>query len=82
MHRSLAELKSRAPYAVTRPRFARSTGTVTCRCALASASTRGPDGIKPCPWSGLYLCAECAYDEGIRAEDRYYEKLEEEDAGE
>ena len=36
------------------------------------------DGVKACPWSGLTLCAECAYDEGIQAEDRYLDALEKE----
>lgn len=34
------------------------------------------DGAKPCPFSGMMLCAECAYDEGIRAEDRHLDALQ------
>lgn len=29
------------------------------------------DNAKACPWSGLMLCGECAYDEGIQAEERF-----------
>jgi hypothetical protein len=34
------------------------------------------EDAKQCQWSGLFLCGECAYDEGIQAEDRYLELLE------
>lgn len=36
------------------------------------------EDVKACPWSGLFLCSECAYDEGIQAEDRYLDGLENE----
>jgi len=37
------------------------------------------DGAKPDPWAGMMLCAECAYDEGIAAEDRWLERHDEAD---
>ena len=37
------------------------------------------DGVKACPWSGLKLCAECAYDEGIQAEERHYRQIDGDD---
>lgn len=38
------------------------------------------DGVKPCPWSGLLLCAECKYDEGIQAEERHLANVDGEDS--
>lgn len=34
------------------------------------------DNTKRCFWSGLLLCGDCAYDEGIQAEDRHYGELD------
>lgn len=34
---------------------------------------------KVSPFSGAKLCAECHYDEGIQAEDRFLEELDDEE---
>lgn len=37
------------------------------------------EGAKRCPWSGMFLCGDCAYDEGVAAEDRYLDERYDED---